>query len=332
MKPVVFIHTSCHEILAAKVAAYSHMVFSQNTDKFDIKIIQIEDYPEFTKHHGQEIIRSGKEGQWYKDVPQSFLPLRFIVPQLMGFQGKAVLTDPDIFAVADIYELFQKDMQGKAILSRKIGTGIPGYNSSVMLFDCEKMSHWKWQEMIDGVFSKKIDLQDLITLRTEAVETIGKLEEEWNHYDTLNNQTKLLHNTRQITQPWKTGLPYREENLNNYNKSKNKVNYVKKIMRYRGKGKKAVLKAIINVFLYGEPALYLKHPDDRQEELFLAFLKEGLESGFIESQLIETEIKAGHIRTDMFKLLNCSFRKPSEIISEIKNTASGTTQSNILVN
>ncbi|MBE9060580.1 hypothetical protein, partial [cf. Phormidesmis sp. LEGE 11477] len=71
MKPAVFIHTSSHEILAAKVAHFSHLLFSKNLDAFDIKIIRIEDYPNFMARHGSTLLRRGREAAWYKDVPQS---------------------------------------------------------------------------------------------------------------------------------------------------------------------------------------------------------------------------------------------------------------------
>ncbi len=300
MKPTVFIHTSSHEIVSAKVAMYSHMRASKNLDKFDIKLIQLEDYPYLMKHHGHSCIRFAKEAAWYKDVPQSFLPLRFLVPQLMGYAGKAVLTDPDIFAVADVYELLTRDMGDKAILSRPLGEG---YNSSVMLLDCSKLKHWNWEEKIDEVFAGKLDLQDWILLRTESEQIIGTLEEEWNHYDILNTQTKLLHNTRQITQPWKMGLPLKEENMNNFkNGDKEKTRWNK--LRHVGKyGKRNMLNSIKNILLYGEAKLYQKHPDIRQEKFFLSLLKECMNKNLISSEFLKLEINKGHIRPDIFRAL-----------------------------
>ena len=50
---------------------------------------------------------------WRNDDLQSFTPLRFLPPQLMGYQGRAVVIDPDIFATGDIWELLSRDMAGK---------------------------------------------------------------------------------------------------------------------------------------------------------------------------------------------------------------------------
>ncbi|NJR44898.1 MAG: hypothetical protein HC775_03300 [Hyellaceae cyanobacterium CSU_1_1] len=102
-------------------------------------------------------------------------------------------------------------MQGKAIFCRKIcpedNSREPYYGTSVMLLDCSKLTHWQWEKQIAEMFDFKRDYQPWTRLWMEAENSIGLLEEEWNHLDTLNEQTKLLHNTRRETQPWKTGLP-----------------------------------------------------------------------------------------------------------------------------
>ena len=320
MKSTVFIHTSCHEILAAKVAMYSHIRASKNLDKFDIKLIRLEDYPFILKYHDHRLIRNNKEAAWYKDVPQSFLPLRFLVPQIMGYEGRAVLTDPDIFAIADVYELLTYDMGDKAILSRpRPHRGkLKGYNSSVMLLNCSKLKHWQWESKIDELFAGKLDLKDWISLCTEPEETIGNLEEEWNHYDTLNENTKLLHNTRQITQPWKTGLVYQLEKLDNRLKKTNSQTWFDRLKPFWQQGKKSFLQASKNIFLYGEPCFYRKHPDAQQEELFFCLLKESLEKNYVTPELINAEIKLGHVRPDMFQVLKSVNKSVDELIDSIQ--------------
>jgi hypothetical protein len=63
----------------------------------------------------------------------------------MNWQGRAVLTDPDIFAVGDIYELLQKDMKGAAVMGRRRSGGqrkASQVATSVMLMDCARLQHW----------------------------------------------------------------------------------------------------------------------------------------------------------------------------------------------
>ena len=50
---------------------------------------------------------------WRYDDLQSFTPLRFIPPELMGYQNRAVIIDTDIFAVGDVWELLSRDMAGR---------------------------------------------------------------------------------------------------------------------------------------------------------------------------------------------------------------------------
>lgn len=309
VKSTVFVHTSSHEIVPAKVAMYSLKRMSKNPNKFDVKLIKLEDYPYLMKHHGQSCIRNQQESVWYKDVPQAFLPLRFLVPQLMGYKGKAVLIDPDVFAVSDIYELLSRDMKGKGIFaclksskkaSEEQKPSKKGFNSSVMLLDCQKLKHWKWEEQIEQLFAGEIDFQEWISLQTEIQDTIAVLEDEWNHKDKLTSKTRLLHNTRQITQPWKTGLLYKRENMGNYKKTwkDSTINFLKYSL------------------LRQKHPTYRNHPDPKQESLFLSFLKECVDSNVVTKELIESEVKLGHIRPDIFSLIE------SKSLSVVKNIKS----------
>lgn len=326
-KPTVFVHTSCHEIMSGKVAAYSLKRMSSNTDKFDVKLIELENYPHLMKYHGCRCIRNNREAAWYKDVPQSFLPLRFIVPQLMDYQGKAIVIDPDIFAVSDIYELLERDMGDKAILARPIYAKdkIIGHNSSVMLFDCARLKHWNWEQQIDEVFQGKRDLQDWIYLKTEPRDYLGELEDEWNHYDILNENTKLLHNTNQITQPWKTGLPYRPSRLNNnvqgFDRLKLQLISVYNNLK-QASSKKELLKSIQkSLWSSKTPNLYRKHPDQKQETLFFCYLREALLTGFIEEDFLQEQIKQKHIREDILKVLDGVKVEPETFLKEIIKTS-----------
>ena len=76
-----------------------------------------------------------------------------------------------------------------------------------MLLDCAKLTHWRTAEQFDEMFESKRDYMDWICLKLEPRETIGLLEPEWNDFDHLAENTKLLHNTKRWNQPWKTGLP-----------------------------------------------------------------------------------------------------------------------------
>ena len=131
-------------------------------------------------------------------------------PELMGYQGRSVVIDPDVFAVADVWDLLSRDMQGHAILCRP-KSGNKGKHgclaTSVMLLDNARLTHWKVEQQFNEMFEFKRDYMKWVCLKYEDPETIGLFENEWNDFDHLTEKTRMLHNTKRRTQPWKTGLP-----------------------------------------------------------------------------------------------------------------------------
>ena len=121
MENCVFIHTNHKQIVGAIVAEYALRRNSRNNDRFDVRIIQLKDHPFFQEHEGRLYLRDGMKRPWLNEDLQSFTPLRFMPPELMGYSGRAVVIDPDIFAVGDVWELLSRDMQGKSIMCRPRG-------------------------------------------------------------------------------------------------------------------------------------------------------------------------------------------------------------------
>src|SRR5439155_9370527 len=106
--------------------------------------------------------------------------------------------------------LLSRDMRGAAIMCRpRPGptAGREAFASSVMLLDCAKLGHWQCERQFEEMFSLERDYIDWIRLRLERRDTIALFEADWNDLDRLAPSTKLLHNTKRRTQPWKTGLP-----------------------------------------------------------------------------------------------------------------------------
>ena len=175
MKPTVFIQANARQMMGARISAHSFKRHSANPDAFDVKILSTRDYPRL-EQPGQSILRGGKVRQWDPDDLQSFTPLRFAPPTVMGHQGVAVVTDPDVFAVGDVCELFTRDLQGKAIWA----VARPGHNerrdyiaTSVMLLDCAKLRHWQFDRDLDDLFAHRFDYVDWIELKREERSTIG---------------------------------------------------------------------------------------------------------------------------------------------------------------
>jgi hypothetical protein len=211
MDHTVFIQTNHKQITGAIVAEYALRRYSTHNDRFDVRIIHKKDYPWFDEHEGKLYLRDGLQRAWLNDDLQSFTLTRFMPPELMGYQGRAVVIDPDIFAATDVWDLLSRDMQGKAIMCRS-RSGTKGFKdhcmaTSVMLLDCGKLTHWKVREQFQDMFRFKRDYMHWICLKTEERDTIGLFEKEWNDFDKFTPDTRMLHTTKRKTQPWKTGLP-----------------------------------------------------------------------------------------------------------------------------
>jgi hypothetical protein len=296
VKPTVFIHTNHKQMLGALVSRYSLQKRSAHADQFDVKFIEVKDYPCMLQREGQRYRRDGEMRPWVNEDLQSFTPLRFAPPELMNYAGKAVIMDPDIFAIGDIWELLSRDMAGSAIMCRpKSGRkGRKGaFASSVMLLDCAKLRHWQFEKSFVEMFEPvKRDYMDWVSLKLEDPKTIGQLEPQWNDFDTLTNETKLLHNTKRKTQPWKTGMKI------DYRPADTFQLFPPRHWLRRGR------RALFGDYKFA--GTYAAHPDPRQEAFFFGLVKEGLEDGaFTEAQLRD-EIAQGHLRPDALELVDAA--------------------------
>jgi len=288
----VFIHTNERQWLGALVAEYSFRRNSAHPDKFDVKFIHTRDYPFLKAHEGQAFLRGGVQRVWHMADLQSFTPLRFLPPRLMNWEGRAVVTDPDVFAVGDVYELLQMDMQGAAVMGRHRSDKNDKraqVATSVMLLDCARLRHWDAEKEFDALFRGEKDYKDWMVLAYEDPANIGYLADCWNDFDHLDANTRLLHNTKRKTQPWKTGLPV---DYTPADKFKDKP-LLASFNRLRAK-------------VFGEYGLlgrYREHPDRRQEAFFFGLLKECLETGHVTEALVRDEIRRNHVRHVAFEVL-----------------------------
>jgi hypothetical protein len=277
MKPTIVIHTNDKQMLGALVSAHSFRRNSRDPDSLDVRILNASKVPEL-QERGRSFLRGGHIRAWDPDDLQSFTPLRFAIPDLLGHEGLALVTDPDVFAAGDAGELFTRDLQGKAIWCRPR----PGYDkitdplaTSVMLLDCSKLPHWRFKEDLAALWEHRLDYLDWINLEREDRSTIGLLEPEWNDFDRLTERTKLLHNTKRRTQPWKTGMP---------------VDFT---LRER-RGLMSLAMPIVRIVAPN----YTRHPDRNQEAYFYALLAEALDCGSIDRGQVEKEVRLGHVRAD----------------------------------
>jgi hypothetical protein len=291
MRPCVFIHTGRRQRLPALVGRHSLLRASRHADAFDVRFLEADDHPFLRERDGQLFLKQGERKVWLYADAQSFSPLRFMPPQVMGYQGRAAVIDPDIFALGDIWELLSCDMGGKAILARpRSGTMAPGsaMTSSVMLLDCPRLTHWRCAADFAEAFAFRRDYVAWMTLQLESPQIIGRLGDEWNDLDHLSPATKLLHNTERRTQPWLSGLPI------NFGSGANSVERpaASWLDRLRGRPRR-------------DPrSTHQPHPDRHQEQLFFGLLAECLREGTVTETMLREEMALANLRPDAFTLLD----------------------------
>ena len=288
----VFIQTNDEQYVGALIAAYALKRNSSHSDRFSVELMHVRDYPWVFDKVGQKFLRGAEHRVWSKEDLQSFTPLRFMPPKLMSYSGRAVVIDPDCFAVSDIWDLLTRDMQGKALTCRwrPAFKDLAGYRaSSVMLLDNAKLTHWDPEKTFNELFEFKKDYMKWIKLEYEPDETVGLLEPEWNDFDRLTPATKILHNTYRKTQPWKTGLP---------------VDFTVRVKAPKQRSLPGKLaKAVKRLVKDKGPKVYQPHPDPAQERLFFTLLRECLEKGVIDAELVKREMAADHLRHDALEMV-----------------------------
>ncbi|MEM1179779.1 MAG: hypothetical protein AAGM22_15640 [Acidobacteriota bacterium] len=290
MDACVFIHTNAKQGLGARVAAHAVRRASLHNDRFDVRILSTEDHPFMNEFDRRPYLRDGDRRTWRNEDLQSFTPLRFMPPELMGYRGRAVVMDPDVFARADIWQLLSRPMTGAIGCRRLAGErGRQGrMASSVMLLDCARLTHWRCEEQFRELFRFERDYTPWIRLQLEDSSSLEPIEPEWNDFDRLAEDTKMVHNTARLTQPWKTGLP---------------VDF-----RAPDRGRSAPAKALLALRrrLFGEYAFagrYRPHPDPKQEAFFFGLLRECVEAGTITEDEVRRGMSSRHIRRDALEVM-----------------------------
>jgi hypothetical protein len=292
-KNVVFIQANDKQMLGAKLAEFAIRRASKRNDEFDIVIMRVEDFPHLFNREGQSYTKNGIEVPWDKSDLQSFTLTRFLPPQLMNFSGRALVIDPDVFATSntEVMDLFDMDME-EFSLRCVITENENGrtFHSSNMLLDCNKLTDWNWDILIDNIFYKKVDYREQMSLKRQDPSIIGPLEEIWNHYDTLTSETKFIHFTKRLTQPWKTGL----EVDFYYEPGRPKFGF---IPRSLVDGIKRILKRP------GFETHYLENPNSDQVSFFLDLVRDAVSSGAINKLDLESEIEKKHVRQDLLNVI-----------------------------
>ncbi len=279
----LFIHTNRKQMLGAKLAKYSFEKEAGPGRTFEAKLIVAEELPEMREFVGTTYRSGGRLRTYTFDDLQSFTITRFKPPELMGYQGRAIVIDPDIFALpgTNLGELFAVDLEGKSLGACR-RENKDKWESSVMLLDCGKLRHWNLKDMLAKLKSQELDQSTYMTLEGQDIKQIPW---KWNSMDATGGDAKMLHTTKRLTQPWKTGL---------------RIDFTQKpLPKLFG----IIPREPIYKLLGKYPTHYQPHPDKKIVDFFFTMVKNALKDGAITEAQVQDEIAKKHVRADLLEVL-----------------------------
>jgi hypothetical protein len=147
-----------------------------------------------------------------------------------------------------------------------------------MLLDCAKLTHWRIADILASLKSGTGDYRDYMQLRKE--ERVLELPRLWNSLDVIHPDTKFLHTTVRLTQPWKTGLS---------------IDFTP--------GTIPPLFGFIPRFWVHRPTHYQPHPDKKIEQWFFDLARDALKAGVVTRADIDDAIAHHYIRPDFLKMI-----------------------------
>lgn len=118
-----------------------------------------------------------------------FTTHRYLVPRLCGFEGFAIYLDVDMIVLGDLTELWEHRHAGKWCVTRKS-------DDAVSVIDCSAFTDLPMDHALrladSGVTARKI-IGDRLSV---------SIPTDWNVYDAVTPDAKIVHYTNLATQPW----------------------------------------------------------------------------------------------------------------------------------
>lgn len=190
----IFIGSSSNREDATIEIAYEHSLRKHLSDKASLDITWMRQ-----SHDGNSPWGCWSTQSW--STP--FSGFRWAIPEVCGFEGRAIYTDCDMINMRDISELLKIDMQGKPVAARR-GTRFGGHEFCVMVFDCAM-----FKQHSVPVSRMKPDPEShrrMITKFSGKNNLVADLDPRWNCLDGEDlaiGDMWQLHFTNMATQPWK---------------------------------------------------------------------------------------------------------------------------------
>lgn len=179
MKRTVVIGASRRQFIPAKVCEWT----VRSTTKGELDIIHTYDREYGASPALKKANRTG------------FSFVRFAVPELAGYEGRAIYIDSDMIVMDDLEKLFGLPFGDASVLR-------PKNQTALLVFDCAKLTHWKSTEYLRRLEAGDYRYEDLMKTLYEPRLKVG-IPDYWNHLDEFQKDvTKILHYTDMAKQPW----------------------------------------------------------------------------------------------------------------------------------
>jgi hypothetical protein len=132
---------------------------------------------------------------------------RFAIPELCGFQGRAIYVDSDMQVFADIAELWTWPFGGHDLLSViEDASSRRRSQFSVMVLDCASL-RWRVEALIGELDRGRYSYEQLVYEMAVAKNVGQVLPTRWNSLERhARGETSLLHYTDMNRQPWLTAV------------------------------------------------------------------------------------------------------------------------------
>jgi hypothetical protein len=137
-----------------------------------------------------------------------FSNYRYLIPQLCGYQGRAIWLDSDMICLTDIAQLFDSPLDGADLMAKSFlgPRGSTRWGLSVSLFDCARC-RFDLDQYADEIEAGHYLYNDVHQMTEPFLSRhplrLARLDDRWNSYDEWAPDTKLIHYTNLHTQPWK---------------------------------------------------------------------------------------------------------------------------------
>jgi len=128
---------------------------------------------------------------------------RFLIPELNGFNGKAIYCDSDMQVLNDIKQLWNLPMASNdllTVMNKEESNRIIQF--SVMLLDCNKLQ-WSINDIVKMLDNEELNYDSLMKEMRIAKNIGVKINSGWNCLEWFDkDKSSLIHYTDMPTQPW----------------------------------------------------------------------------------------------------------------------------------